>query len=128
MSEHDEQATVIQWARYQEIRHPELYWLHSSLNGIVIPAPPATRARIINHMKAEGMRKGIPDLFLPLARRGYHGLYIEMKTDKGKLTVEQKDFLAYAEAAGYLDLACFGADEAIDQLKWYIGINENRVE
>jgi len=126
VSEHDEQAAVIDWARRHEMRHPELYWLHSSLNGIVIPAPPATRARIINHMKAEGMRKGVPDLSLPLARRGFHGMYIEMKAENGKLTPEQKDFMAYAEAAGYLDSVCFSADDAIDQLKWYIGINEIR--
>ncbi len=121
VSEHDEQTAVIQWARMNEGRHPALIWLHSSLNGIVIPAEPKTRARIINRMKAEGMKRGIPDLFLPCSKRGYHGLYIEMKTEEGRLTPEQKDFLAYAEAAGYLDLVCRGADEAIEQIEWYLG-------
>ena len=120
MSEHTEQAAVITWARYNQTRYPALVWLHSSLNGIVIPAPPAVRARIINHMKAEDMKPGVPDLFLPCARRGYHGLYIEMKTSKGALSPAQKDFLEYADAAGYLDKVCYSADDAIEALEWYL--------
>jgi hypothetical protein len=73
-------------------------------------------------MKAEGMRRGIPDLFLPLARHNYHGMFIEMKAERGRLTPEQKDFLAFANEAQYIYLVCYGADEAIEQIKWYVGI------
>lgn len=119
-SEHSEQAAVIQWAGLMEGMYPVLAWLHSSLNGIMIPASKTTRARIINHMKAEGMKKGIPDLFLPVARRGYHGLYIEMKRGSNKPTPEQVEFLKFAEEQGYLDKVCYSADEAIETLKWYL--------
>jgi hypothetical protein len=120
MSEHAEQSAVITWANMMTGAYPELRWLHSSLNGIVIPAPLAIRARIINAQKAAGMKKGIPDLFLPVARHGYHGLFIEMKVNNNKPTEEQKEFMAFAEEQGYLDKVCYGADEAIDALKWYL--------
>lgn len=120
MSEHQEQAAVITWARYQEIKHPELKWLHSSLNGIVIPSTPATRYRVINHMKSSGMKNGIPDLFLPIARKGYHGLFIEMKFGKNKLTKEQKEFKEFTQEEGYAFHECRTADEAINVLIDYL--------
>jgi len=121
MSEHSEQAKVIDWAKDHEYIYPELRWLHSSLNGIPIPGPRQTAYRIMNHMKAEGMKRGVPDLFLPVARRGYHGLYIEMKRDDGGvLSDEQKEFLAFAELQGYRDQVCYGYDDAIKELEWYL--------
>lgn len=120
LSEHAEQSAVIMWARMMEGKYPELIWLHSSLNGIVIPASLTVRAKIINHMKAEGMKRGVPDLFLPAARRGFHGLFIEMKVVGGELSDEQKEFLAFAEQQKYLDKVCYNADEAIETLEWYL--------
>ena len=42
-------------------------------------------------MKKEGVLAGIPDLCIPVASFGYHALYIEMKTETGKLTESQKN-------------------------------------
>jgi hypothetical protein len=123
MSEHSEQAAVIMWARLHETKYPCLVWLHSSLNGIVIPAPPAVRARIINHMKAEGMKRGIPDLFLPASRRGFHGFYWETKTAKGRPSIEQEQFAEYAEAAGYF-MGMGAAEACIESLQWYLSIEK----
>lgn len=120
MSEHSQQALVIEWAQRHEGKYPELWGLHSSLNGIYIPGPRKVVYRIINHMKAEGMKKGVPDLFLPVARRGYHGLFIEEKTDSGALSQEQKDFLQFANEQGYLDKVCFGYEETVELLQWYL--------
>lgn len=45
--------------------------------------------------------KGVPDLFIPHANRFYHGLFIEMKTEKGRLSPEQKEVIPRLEAEGY---------------------------
>lgn len=96
MSEHSEQSMVIMWAQRHEGIYPELKWLHSSLNGIFIPGPRPVVWRIIAHMKQEGMKKGVADLCLPVARRGYHGLYIEMKRDENsEIKPEQLEFMAF---------------------------------
>ena len=125
MSEHSQQAMVIEWAKRHEGRWPELWGLHSNLNGIFIPGPRKIAYKIINHMKAEGQKNGVPDLFLPVARRGYHGLFIEMKRDEKQTPrPEQVDFMQYAEEQGYLDKVCYGYDDAVDTLQWYLEIGE----
>lgn len=49
----------------------------------------------------EGAVKGWPDLFLPVAKCGYHGLFIEIKSPKGKLSEHQEDVLKKLTARGY---------------------------
>lgn len=128
MSEHDEQVSVIGWARRQAGLYPCLDWLHAIPNGAKLPwrknasgqrySPEAMK------LKAEGLTPGVPDLFLPYPARGYHGFYVEMKAP-GKLSEVrdgQRDFMAWAESVGFLCQAHDSADGAIEALRWYIGI------
>ena len=71
-------------------------------------------------MKRIGLRKGFPDLSFPTPRKGYHGLYIELKRDKScKPTVEQLKWINYLNKQGYRALVCYGADEAIEEIEKY---------
>lgn len=120
--EHMEQVLIINWARSHTTQYPCLKWLHSSLNGIPLAGSKKTRGRIMNYMKNEGLVKGIPDLFLPVARRGYHGIYLETKQAKGGvMSQDQKDFMEFAKEQGYLDMMCPGHKTAIANLEWYLG-------
>ena len=65
------------------------------------------------------------DLCLPAARRGYHGLYIEMKSEEGVATEEQKEFLRGVSGEGYCAVIAQGVDEAKATLEWYIGITDH---
>ena len=71
-------------------------------------------------MKAEGLKAGVPDLCLPVARQGYHGLYIEMKYGRNKPTAKQKWWLEKLAEQGYKTIVCWGADEAIAVLEDYL--------
>lgn len=74
-------------------------------------------------MKRMGLRKGFPDLFIPTARQGLHGMFIELKRDKASLpTKEQLDWISYLCKVGYYAVLCFGVDEAIAEIKNYMGI------
>ena len=44
-------------------------------------------------LKRMGVQRGVADFFLGISCGGYHGLWIELKVGKGKLTTEQQDFL-----------------------------------
>lgn len=71
-----------------------------------------------------GMRKGVPDLVLPIPMRGFHGLYIEMKTEKGRLSAEQKRWADALKTFGYCMEVAHGWEEAKDVLSWYMEVNK----
>ena len=79
-------------------------------------------------LKREGLKKGIPDLFLPVAKSGYNGLFIEMKKRGGRTSVEQKWWIEKLRKQGYLVEVCDSSTKAIDLIQKYIGskINEDK--
>jgi len=92
---------------------PELELLHSSLNGV----PLAYRSAL--DAKAGGMLAGIPDLFLPVARDGFHGFYIEMKAPKEKPTANQLRIHALLRAQGYRVEVYDDADTVVSEMVAY---------
>ena len=67
-----------------------------------------------------GLRSGFPDLFFPYAKKGYHGLFIEMKRKKGsKVSPAQKEWVTTLNNQGYLAVICYGAEEAINVIDGY---------
>ena len=114
MSEAQEQATVIEWALYNQNRYPELKLLHHIPNG------GRRDARTGAMMKRQGVKAGVPDLHLPVSRGKYHSLYIEMKTDKGRPTETQKEWLDALNAEGNMAVICHSAEEAIAVIKLYL--------
>ena len=75
MTEAQHQSALIKWSQLPQIRarYPELKLLHHIPNG-------GRRDPIeAKHLKAQGVKPGVPDLCLPVARGNFHGLYIEMK-------------------------------------------------
>lgn len=114
-SEAEEQMAVFTWAAMERARLPELALLYHVPNGG--SRHPVEAAR----MKAQGVKPGVPDLCLPAARHGCHGLYIEMKRKKGGVvSPEQREWLAALTAQGYRAIVCRGAEAAIDAIKEYL--------
>lgn len=113
-TEDTEQIIVFSWAQMSLGRYPELKWLHHIPNGGKRSKAEAGR------FKAMGVRSGVSDIFLPVSRGGYHGLYVEMKALDGKPTSKQLEFLVDITAAGYLGRVCYGADEAIETIEQYL--------
>ena len=84
-----------------------------------IPNGGSRNAREARNLKLQGVKPGVPDLFVPLARSGFHGLFIEMKYGKNKTTKEQKEWLERLSAEGYACAVCYGAAEAIKTIESY---------
>ncbi len=116
-SEHDEQATVVAWCRMQG---GEWALIFAIPNGMHLAGNSRARAAKMNKLKAEGLAPGIPDLFLPVARGGWHGCFIEMKAGDNKPTDNQAGWLDKLTTQGYYATACWGADEAIEALTEYM--------
>jgi hypothetical protein len=73
-------------------------------------------------MKAEGLKPGVWDVHWPVARKGYIGLWIEMKYGDNTLSPEQEYWRALMEALGHLCVVCYSSIEAFDALLDYAGI------
>lgn len=118
-TESREQTALFQWAAAREKQFPELRCIFHCPNGGARDA--ITGARL----KREGVKAGVPDIFLMVARGQYHGLAIEMKRLKGgNLTANQKTWLNRLNAQGYKAVACRGAAEAIVTIENYLKLGE----
>lgn len=114
--EHNEQVELFRWASSPEAlrRWGELHFLFAIPNGGF------RHVSVAKYMKAEGLKAGVPDIFLPAPMGGYHGLWIEMKHGKNKPTERQKTWLAYLKKCGYCTAVCYGAKEAKEAIKAYL--------
>ena len=73
------------------------------------------------HLKQQGVRAGVPDLCLPVARGGCHGLYIEMKRLRGgRVSPEQTAWMDALRAEGYAVAVCEGWSMASDVITDYL--------
>ena len=113
------QVALIKWVREVKNIYPVLKLLYAVPNG------GDRNLRVARKLKAEGVLAGVADLCLPAARRGYHGLYLEMKSEEGVATEEQKEFLRGVSAEEYCAVIAQGVDEARETLEWYIGITDH---
>lgn len=91
-----EQEALFRWADFAVGTTPELKLLHHIPNGGSRNKAEAA------HLKRQGVKAGVPDIFLPVARGGYHGLYIELKFGKNKTSKNQDKWLSALSAQGVL--------------------------
>ena len=107
-----EQTCLFRWAAMESGAHPELALLHAIPNGGKRSKSEAAR------MKAAGVKPGVPDMFLPVAREGCHGLYIELKRrDGGRVSTEQTAWMDALARQGYKTALCHGWDAAREEIQ-----------
>jgi len=111
VTEHGELVALCQRCRYHTAQYPELSLLFAIKNE-------ASYKR--RDLIAEGIRAGVPDLMLPVARAGYHGLFIEMKVYKGRPTAEQLRFAGLVTGQGYQVRFCWGHEQGWQALLSYL--------
>ena len=115
VDEHTEAATLMRAVRGAEHVWPELRLFHAIPNG------GHRSRRTAGRLKAEGVRPGVPDYFLPVSRGGAHGLYIELKRTKGgRVEKEQRVWLAALAEQGYCTAVARGWEEAWAVIRDYL--------
>lgn len=124
LNEAKHQANVIKWSKQPHIlvKWPELALLYHIPNG-------GTRDAIEGrHLKQQGVKRGVPDLCLPVPRGQYHGLYIEMKTETGRTSDAQDWWGERLFAQGYFWEVCHGWSSAVRVLEWYLSLRSGHDE
>lgn len=116
-SELTEQIRLFNWAESIKWFVPELNMMYH------VPNEGKRQQGTGAILKAAGMKKGVPDIVLPVARQGYHGLYIELKFGSGKPTKEQNAFMKQLNEEGYLTAVAYGFEEAREVIRRYLRRN-----
>jgi hypothetical protein len=115
--EHDMQVRFFHVVGIASNRYPRLKFIHAIPNG------GKRHVRVAMKMKAEGVKRGVADVFVPLiGYGGQHGLYLEFKAGKNDLTPEQQEFRDFVEREGFVYRCCYSTEEAIFELEKYLGI------
>lgn len=113
-TEDEEQIWLFSWAKINSGKWPELELMHHIPNGGMRSKSEAAR------LKAMGVKRGVSDVFLPVAKGGYHGLYIELKAKDGRPEKEQKEWIVAVREQGYYAAVCYGGIEAANLVEAYM--------
>lgn len=113
-TESQEQKQLIQWCR-TDPRYQYLFHIpNESVGG---------QGWLIRNRQM-GVKAGVPDLFYPVPARGYHGMFIEMKTKTGRISKSQAKWIKALETVGYKCVVAHGWEEARDALIDYMEENQ----
>ncbi len=112
--EHNIQVACVRWFAYQ---YPEM-------KGLLFAVPNGGRRDRVTgaKLKAEGVVAGVSDLLLLVQSKGFGALCIEMKTEKGRQTDEQKAWQKAVERMGYRYVVCRSFDDFEREVKNYLFI------
>lgn len=111
-----EQEALIAQSRAPDVKKtmPGLERLYCIPNGV--PLVPRLRVK----MQKMGLTSGVPDLHLPLARRGYNSLYIELKRlVSGSPSEAELEWITFLRREGHAAWVAHGRWEAWAILRWY---------
>ena len=113
-TEHSHQVALFAWAALQAKTYPEL--------RLMFAIPNQRHTSVISgaRFKAEGVKAGLPDIFLPAARGRAHGLFLELKRPGGVVAKEQYQWNNSLNDAGYIAIICYGWEEARDAILTYL--------
>ncbi|SRR6266852_4010061 len=108
-TEEKEQKALVKWLTLKKIT-----FYH-------IPNGGYRNAREGAKFKILGVKRGIPDLCIPLARKPYHGLYIELKRRVGGVvSLEQGKWIGLLTQLGYCVKVAYGWDEGVKIVEEYL--------
>ena len=113
------QAGCVKWFRYQYSEYKDL--LFAIPNGLPI-FDKELRVKIYNRLNREGLKAGVPDLFLAVPKGIYHGAFIEIKYWDDRLRKNQFDMIQLLTAQNYKCLVVNSLDEFIEQINEYMRI------
>ena len=115
VSESVEQQRLFQWAEGMSLKYPELASMYH------IPNEGKRKRTTGARLKSMGLRKGVPDVCLPVGRCGCHALYVEMKRMKdGRPTQDQLDWIDRLTRNGNMAVVCHGWERAAELIEKYL--------
>lgn len=101
--------------RWLSLKHPKLRKV-----CFAVPNGGSRHAAEAANLKRQGVTAGVPDIFCAIPNGNYHGLFIEFKAGKNKLTKLQKEMFDMLEEGGYKCITCYSTQEAGEKFEGYV--------
>lgn len=114
-SENRVQTEFMNWCRWMAKFHDPRFAI-----AFHIPNGGLRSKREAHTFKLMGVLPGVPDVFIPIGTTDKHGLYIEFKDEKGRLSDAQKELHPKLIRAGYAVEVCRSAEEGIKAVEYYL--------
>lgn len=114
--EHDNQSAYFKILDLNIRQHPELTFIFA------IPNAAKRSPQVIREMLDEGLKKGVPDICIPISRHGHGAAWIENKFGDNKMSPDQLRFRDFLIEQGYAFKTCYTLDNQLDFTEWYLGI------
>lgn len=106
------QIACVRWFRLQYPKHSKVFFS--------VPNGGSRNEREAKTLKSEGVTSGVSDLILLIPRQGFNYLCIEMKTEKGVLSKEQKEFKNQVDENGGLYVVCRNVTDFMKVIQDYL--------
>jgi hypothetical protein len=115
--EHLEQVALFRWMWANRAKHPAFDL------GFAIPNGGARHIAVARKLKAEGVKAGVPDIFIPWPSGKSHGFFVEMKSEKGVVSGSQDVYMQSLLNVGYAVEVCRSWIEAAELICDYLGLD-----
>ena len=119
MSESTQQIHLIKWFKLQ---YPGKI-IFSIPNALKLGSRAGNKYAMLRNLKNEGLLKGVSDLFVPIPRGNYHGLFIELKNigkTRCSVSEDQRWFIDEMRESGYRAEWAPGFDKAKEIITEYM--------
>ena len=126
--EGQEQAVLVRWLHAEKMRHSHVGQAYDHLYHV--PNGGHRNKKTAADLKKQGVKAGVPDLTLAMARGGYFGLYIEFKATpprNARLADSQREWLERLNAQGYAVVLGQGLESARGVIREYMKMPPTQV-
>lgn len=111
MRNNEEDRLQVASMRYIRLQYPDAISFHVSNEGI--SGSRAKQGAYGTKQKRMGVLSGVSDVIILEPKGIYHGLMIELKSKKGRISDSQKLFLSRCDSKNYKTHVCRSIDEVV---------------
>lgn len=112
--ETEHQIALFKWAEMNEGRYPQLKSMYHIANE------GKRTVRQGYELKCAGLKKGVPDICLPIQKQGSGSLYIELKAPSGTISKEQMEWIRLLNDLRNSACVCYGWETAAKVITDYL--------
>jgi hypothetical protein len=118
MTEHQIQEAIFSWFEVAVNKYPDLDLAYSTASGVRMPIGLLMKCKRLGIVK-----KGLPDIVIPIPKGPYHSMYIELKITKSspsRTSAEQINYVDRLNSLGHYAIVLKGFNNTVNEIEKYL--------